>query len=197
MSHEMIQTRWMASAADSPNIDAAGGEVFFQWPHAAYIHRVAVMVTTAVNPDNTEHLDIEVFRNPTAQSETGRVSLGVFRVMLANATNLAVGAIVYKDLHVDDADGETAEDGTTRNVAPEAIFDTAATGTKLKNLIKVGESLQLELQASAEADSGAVVTWVEYTELGSDPAFWGVSGTATLVDKDTTEDISQNPSTRD
>lgn len=202
MSHELIQTRWMSSPADSPNIDSAGGEVYFQRPHAFYVHRVALIPSTAVDPDNSVALDINIYRNPTALSETGRVLIGTWRVMAAAATNLAVGHTAYKDLHVDDADGETAEDGNRRNVAPEAIFSTHATtpaaiGSELKNLIRVGESLQLELASNAEADSGAVVTWVEYTELGSDPAFWGVSGTALGITKDVTQDISQNPSARD
>lgn len=195
MSHPLIQTRWVESAADTPNIDASGGEGYFQLPYAFRVLKVGVRATTAVDPDNATALTVNVYRNPTALSETNRELIGTLTVRTANQANLGVGSMVFKDLHVDDADGETAEDGTQRNVAPVTVFSgSAATGSRQKNDIYLGESLQLEVPAGAEADSGAVISFIEVVELGADPAFWGTAGTALPMFKDVTQDISTNPS---
>lgn len=196
MAHELIQTDWMSSTADEPNIDSAGAEVYFTNVFPWRPKRIVIKVTTAVNPDNTVALDINIYKNPVAGSETNRVLLGTMRVMAANAANLAAGTLVYRDFHFDDTDGETAEDGTTRNLAPDSYYDpvsaSVAGWSKRKADILIGESLQLELAANAEADSGAVTTHIEYERLPWVPAFYGAS---TTVVKDVTSDVSTNPST--
>lgn len=196
MAHELIQTDWMSSAADEPNIDSAGAEVYFTQVFPWRPHRLVIKVTTAVNPDNTTALDINIYKNPVAGSETNRVLLGTMRVMAANATNLAAGTLVYRDMHFDDADGETAEDGTTRYLAPDSYYNpvsASVAGSSARRMdIKIGESLQLELASSAEADSGAVTSHIEYERLPWTPANYGAS---TVVNKDVTSDVSTNPST--
>ena len=188
MSNDLIQTRFKGDTIDNLNIDAAGGEVVMHFGGPIRPLRAGFVATTAVVPDGTEHCDVELFRQILAGSESGRVSLGVFRVTPAGVT-LAAGSVVYKDFHVDDGDGETAEDGTLRFVAPEAVFDTAATGTKLLNDILIGQAFQAELQASAEATSGDGYFFLEYTELPFAKFFYDGDN----VLKDVTQDVSINP----
>lgn len=185
MSNDLVQTRRKGDTIDNLNIDSAGGEVIFHFGGPIRPLRVGFTVTTAVDPDNTENLDIEIFRQVTAGSETNRVSLGVFRVMAGGAANLAAGTTVYKDLHVDDGDGETAEDGSLRFLAPATVYDATNKQSKQVNDILVGQALQLELQASAEADSGAGYAWVEYVELPFAKVLYG-----NTVNKDTSQDVS-------
>ena len=198
MAHELIQTGWMESAADSPNIDSAGAEVYFTRVGPWRPKRIVIKTTTAVNPDNSVALDINIYKNVTAGSETNRVLLGTMRMLAANATSTVAGDLNFRDFHFDDADGETAEDGTTRYLAPESFYNpvsaSAAGSSKRKYDILIGESLQLELATNAEADSGAVVTHVEYEQLPWTPANYSPDTTITIT-KDVTSDVSTNPST--
>lgn len=152
------------AAADTPNIDSAGAVAEFQFAGPVRLKRVGLIVTTEVNPDNSVALTLAMSRRVTLGSASGAVSLGVFTVMAANAANLAVGKYVYKDLHIDDADGETAEDGTTRYEAPNSNLTSAFTRGNPFD-IPAGQSFALTLESNAEADSGAVRAFVEYEHL--------------------------------
>lgn len=162
--HELLKTNYQLSAADVPNIDSAGAVSEFVFPMPVKIVKVGIIVTTAVNPDNSVALTATLSRRPTLNSATNAVSLGVFTVMAANATNLAAGTVVYKRLHIDDADGETAEDGSLRNEAPNSNLTAAETGLD-PYVILPGQSFAITLDTNAEADSGAVVSFVEYVRL--------------------------------
>jgi len=187
--HENLRITRMQSAADTPNIDSAGAVSEFLVEGPALLKRVGIIVTTAVNPDNAVALTLALSRRPTPGSSSGEVNIGTFRVMAANAANLAVGSVVYKDLHIDDADGEVAEDGTTRFEAPSSNL-TAYLTAKNPFIIPPGQTFAMTLEASAEADSGAVVSFVEYVQLPimSD----SVIATAT-VSRDVTQDVGPTP----
>jgi hypothetical protein len=175
----------LVSAADTPNIDGAGAVAEFIPVLPLVVTRVGVLVTTAVNPDNSVAMTAALSRRITVGSASSEVNIGTFKIMAANATNLAVGQIVYKDLHIDDSDGETAEDGTTRNTAPSAALTTAVTGLT-PFLIPAGQSFAMTLETNAEADSGAVISFVEGYYL---PLLSHLSDVNPLM-RDVTNDVS-------
>jgi hypothetical protein len=174
----------MVSAADTPNIDSAGAVAEFITACPAIITKVGVMVTTAVNPDNSVALTATLSRRPVLTSSSNAVTLGTFTIMAANATNLAVGAVRFKRLHIDDADGETAEDGTLRNEAPSSNITAAETGMN-PWIILPGQSFALTLDTNAEADSGAVISFIEYIELPWNGNFVD----QTLITEDTSNSV--------
>jgi len=183
--HENLLKRVLISAADTPNIDSAGATSEFIPVLPFVVTRVGILVTTAVDPDNSVAMTATLTRRVTVGSASSAVTLGTFKIMAAAATNLAVGQIVYKDCHIDDADGETAEDGTTRYTAPSAgitAFETGFTGW----LIPAGQSLCMTLDTNAEADSGAVMSFVEGYYL---PLLSHLSDVNPLM-RDVTNDVS-------
>lgn len=181
--HELLQKRYAVSAADTPNIDSAGAVSEFIFAAPVKVTKVGLTATTAVNPDNSVALTATLSRRPVLTSSSNAVTLGVFTVMAANATNLAAGATVWKSLHIDDADGETAEDGTLRFEAPNSNITAAETGLD-PFIILPGQSFAITLDTNAEADSGAVISFVEYILLP-----W----TGPYVDQaNVTEDVSNS-----
>lgn len=175
----------LVSAADTPNIDSAGATSEFIPVLPFVVTRVGVLATTAVNPDNSVAMTAALSRRVTVGSASSEVNIGTFKIMAANATNLAVGQLVYKDLHIDDSDGETAEDGTTRNEAPSSNLTAAVTGFT-PFLIPAGQSFCMTLETNAEADSGAVMSFVEGYYLPLLSQFCDVDP----VMRDVTNDIS-------
>ena len=164
--HPDLQKVVLVSAADTPNIDSAGAVAEFIPVLPFVVTRVGILATTAVNPDNSVAMTAALSRRITVGSASSEVSLGTFTIMAANATNLAVGQIVYKDLHIDDADGETAEDydantsRAVRNEAPNSNLTPFLSGYEAC-LIPAGQSFAITLATNAEADSGAVISFIE------------------------------------
>lgn len=185
MSHDAIQTRVSIGAIDNLNIDSAGSSCIFDFGKAARPLRLGFIVTTAVDPDNAVAMTASIYRQVTAHSDTNAVLLGVFKIMAANATNLAAGTVVYKDLHVDDGDGETAEDGNLRFLAPAVQYDATNKQSKEMYDILIGQSLKVVLDTNAEADSGAGILFVEYAELPFAKMFYG-----NTVNHDVSQDVS-------
>lgn len=162
--HDLLRTRYKVSAADTPNIDSAGAVSEFIFGGPVLITKVGILVTTAVDPDNSTALTMTLTRRPVLTSSSNAVTLGTFHVMAAAASNLAAGSVVFKRCHIDDADGETAEDGSLRNEAPNSNITAPETGLDAW-IILPGQSFAMTLASSAEADSGAVYSFVEYLEL--------------------------------
>jgi len=161
-----------ASAADTPNIDSAGATSEFAFPEGpVLLKRCGIVVTTAVDPDNTVAMTAALSRRPIIGSSSGALAIGNFKIMAAAATNLAVGSVVYKDLHTDDADGETPEDYDATSYAKARRFEapnsnmTPYLAGKDPMIIAPGQSFCMTLDTNAEADSGAVYSWVEYELL--------------------------------
>jgi hypothetical protein len=164
--HELMRIVPLLSAADTPNIDSAGATSEFIPGLPFVVTRVGIVVTTEVNPDNSVAMTAALSRRPTIGSSSGEVALGTFAIMAAAAANLAVGTVVYKDLHIDDEDGETPEDydantsRAKRNEAPNSNL-TAAITDQNPYLIPASQSFCMTLDTNAEADSGAVRSFVE------------------------------------
>lgn len=187
--HDNLRKRYYSSAADTPNIDGAGAVSEFAFPMPVIVTRVGVTATTTVDTDNSVALTATLSRRPLRGSASNAVTLGVFAMAPANnATRLVAGNTVYKDLAIVDHDGETAEDGSLRNVAPNraiaspipspTIFEgTLATLDKFNAfLILPGQSFAMTLDSNAEADSGAVVSFVEVIELPLDAEIFDPDG---------------------
>ncbi len=183
--HPDVSKKVFISAADTPNIDSAGATSEFIPVLPFVVTRVGVLVTTAVDPDNSVAMNALLTRRITVGSSSSAVALGTFKIMAAAATNLAVGQIVYKDLHIDDSDGETAEDGTTRNEAPSSNVTQFLDGYGAF-LIPAGQSFCMTLDTNAEADSGAVISFIEGYYL---PLLSHLADVNPLM-RDTTNDIS-------
>lgn len=183
--HPVAVSRVLISAADTPNIDSAGAVSEFIPVLPFVVTRVGILVTTAVDPDNSVAMTATLTRRVTVGSASSAVTLGVFKIMAAAATNLAVGQIVYKDLHIDDGDGETAEDGTLRFTAPSAGITAHATGVN-PWLIPAGQSFAMTLDTNAEADSGAVISFIEGYYL---PLLSNIADVSPLM-RDVTNDVS-------
>lgn len=183
--HPVAMQRVLVSAADTPNIDSAGAVSEFIPVLPFVVTRVGVLVTTAVDPDNSVAMTATLSRRVTVGSSGSAVSIGVFKIMAAAATNLAVGQIVYKDLHIDDGDGETAEDSSLRFTAPSAGLTAAVTGYT-PYLIPAGQSFAITLDTNAEADSGAVISFIEGYYL---PLLSHISDVNPLM-RDVTQDVS-------
>lgn len=162
--HDLERIQYQVSAADTPNIDSAGAVSEFRFAGPVIITKVGVTVTTAVDPDNSVALTATLTRRPVTGSASNAVTLGVFTMKAANSANTAAGSVIFKRCHIDDADGETAEDGTLRNEAPNSNISANYSGADAW-LIQPGQSFAMTLDASAEADSGAVYSWVEYIQL--------------------------------
>ena len=187
--HDLLRKRYMLAAADTPNIDGAAAVAEFVFPNPVIITKVGHIVTTAVVSDDAVLLTATLSRRPTVGSATNAESLGVYRMQEGLDTTVAAGAVRWKQLAIPDHDGETAEDGNTRNVAPNKQFDSAfaVAGSYDRHnpyLILPGQSFAMTLDASAEADSGAVRAWVEYVEL----PFNGEPIAGTNITRDTTQD---------
>lgn len=180
--HENLRKAFYSSAADTPNIDGAGTVAEFAFPMPVIVTKVGVIATTTVDTDNSVALTATMSRRPIRGSSSNAVTLGVFTMAPANnSTRLAAGNVVYKDLAIADHDGETAEDGTTRHVAPNQGVTGPVTGFS-GFLIQPGQSFAITLDASAEADSGAVVSFVEVIELPFVEPFIGSNVAADVTD---------------
>lgn len=188
--HDNLRKRYYVSAADTPNIDGAAAVSEFAFPMPVIVTRVGVTATTTVDTDNSVALTATLSRRPLRGSASNAVTLGTFRMAPAgNTTQLVAGNTVYKDLAIVDHDGETAEDGSQRNVAPNraiaspiappTLFDGSLSKLDQFNafLILPGQSFAMTLDASAEADSGAVVSFVEVIELPLDAEIYDPAGT--------------------
>jgi len=177
------------SAADTPNIDATGATSEFHFAGGPVIvRRVGVDVTTAVVSDNSVACTATMSRRAVIGSTGTVVALGVFKIAAAGV-DPAAGSVIYKDLAIADHDGESAEDydadtsRATRNEAPNSNMTGPETGHEAY-LILPGQSFVLTLDTNAEADSGAVVSWVEYEEL----PFTGPFRDGSNVSRDTSND---------
>jgi hypothetical protein len=171
------------SAADTPNIDGAGAVSEFVHPVPMLVTKVGIIATTAVDTDNSVALTATLSRRPVLGSSSNAVTLGVFTMAPANNTaELPAGAVKYKELAILDHDGETAEDGSLRNEAPNSNLVGPITGLEAY-LILPGQSFAMTLDSSAEADSGAVISWIEAIELPFVAPYLG-----TNVKRDVTND---------
>lgn len=156
--HELLQKHYAQTASDDLNIDSDNDTSEFIFNAPVKITRVTAVVTTAVvNAAGT--VDVELYRYPVAGSSSNAVLLGTWR--LTTTTTRAAGAFCYKDLHIDDADGETAEDGSLRNEAPNSNITAAETGLD-PFWILPGQSFAMKVVEPG--DSGVVTAGVEYIQ---------------------------------
>lgn len=146
------------SAADTPDIDSSAAAAEFAFYRPVMLTKVGVRVTTNVVADNSVPLVLEIYKRPTAGSASNQEKVGEF-VVAAPGVTVPAGDIVIKELASYDEDGEVAEDGSKRHVAPNLGAG------HYKWLLKPGESLLLQIASGAEADSGAVVSFVEYVPM--------------------------------
>jgi hypothetical protein len=163
MSHDLLQKRRVLLAADTPNVDSAGavGEFIFGGP--VLVVRVGLITTTAIVVDNSTAFTFALSRRPTVGSTAGAVGLGTFLASAAGVDK-AAGTVMFKDLYIEDNDGEEAEDGTTRHEAPNSNLTASETGFS-PYVIRPGESFAMTLDTNAEADSGAAIGFVEVIDL--------------------------------
>ncbi len=161
--HDLLQKRTAILAADTPNIDSSQAAGEFIFPGPVLITKVGILVTTAVVTDNSADCDLTLTRRPVAGSSSNEVTLGTFKAIAAGV-DPAAGSVQWAHTNVVDADGETAEDGTTRNEAPNTNITPAETRGN-PWVILPGQSFAMTLESGAEGDSGAVRGWVEYIEL--------------------------------
>lgn len=168
MSHEVMNTYWQLSAADTPNIDSAGAVSEFIFPFPVIIKKVALLVTTAVVTDNSTACTLTLTRRPVAGSSSNAVTLGTFNAIAAGV-DPAAGSFIWADCLILDTDGETPEDsaGYSRPVrfeAPNSNITAPETGEDAWTILP-GQSFAMTLAANAEGDSGAVMSAVEYVAL--------------------------------
>lgn len=193
MSNDFVQKRYQVSAADTPNIDSAGATSEFIFAEPVIITKCGIIATTAVNPDNSVALTATLSRRVAAGTVGTPVTLGVFTMLAANATDLAIGKGVFKVCAIVDADGETAEDYSAtqaksrRFEAPNSNITPPITGDYAW-LILPGQSFVMTLDTNAEADSGAVVSFVEYISCGWGGPQSGGSGRLVNMTRDTSND---------
>lgn len=151
--------------ADTPNMDSAASVAEFVFgSRPVIIKRVGLVVTTALDTDNSVACTATMTRRPVAGSSSNAVSLGTFAIAAANSA-VAAGKVVVKDLAITDHDGETAEDGSLRHEAPNSNITPPVTGHP-GFLILPGQSFAITLDTNAECDSGAARAFVEYLPLG-------------------------------
>jgi len=157
--HELLKKERIVHAGDDLNIDSDNDYDEYVFGGPVSVRRVGCVVTTGVtNAAGT--VDVELYRRPTAGSSTNEVLLGTWR--LTTTTTRAAGAFLYKDLHIDDADGETAEDGTLRNEAPSS--DVTAPETSMDPwVILPGQSFAMKVVEPG--DAGVVIPFVEVVQL--------------------------------
>lgn len=169
MSHEVINTRWQLSAADTPNIDSAGAVSEFVFPFPVTIKKVALIVTTAVVTDDSTACTLTLTRRPVVGSSSNAVTLGTFNAIAAGV-DPAAGSFIWAPCIIADNDGEQPEDydaDTSRAVrfeAPNSNITAPETGEDAWTILP-GQSFAMTLASNAEGDSGAVYSAVEYVAL--------------------------------
>lgn len=176
--NDLLKKQRIVGAVDDVNIDSAGDnhEIVFGGP--VLITRVGFIVTTAV-ANATGTVEIDVRRRPVAGADANHVELCTLTV--TTTTTRAAGAVVYKDCYVADTNGETAEDGSLRFEAPNSEITVPITGYDAF-IIPMGQSLELDVDATNVADSGAGRYFIEYIDL----PLTGVFASQTNVFEDVT-----------
>lgn len=143
--------RIKVSAIDDLDIDSASDywEVLFGGP--VDVTMIGVLATTGVaNAAGT--VTIGLYTRPTPGSASGETLNDTMTV--TDTTTIAAGKGVYRVLDNPDTDGATGDDGvSTVYSAPSGPIH-----------LEMGESLALKVENAA--DSGAVVVWIEYIDLG-------------------------------
>src|SRR5690606_14519441 len=118
------------------------------------------IIRAGITVDNAETLavgtgfEITLKKYLVPGDSTNAVTLGT----ISSASDVAKGAGLYNDFSAGDADGENAEDNSTRFEAPRNNFDD---GNKF--IIKSGEQLVWDLTDAADT-SGKGQVWVQYVE---------------------------------
>jgi hypothetical protein len=162
--HNNLRKAFYQAAADVPNIDGAGAVAEFAFPMPVIVKKVGVRVTTAVVTDDTVALTATLSRRPVNGSASNPVTLGTFTISTGLDVTIPAGRVIYKDLAIVDHDGEVAEDGSQRNEAPNS--NVVGPVDRMDGfLILPGQAFAMTLDTNAEADSGAVVGFVEVVEL--------------------------------
>lgn len=194
----LLKRGYVVGAVDDVNIDSGGDnhEVVFATP--VRIRRVGFIVTTAV-ADAAGSTQVTIRRRPVAGADANHVDMGTLVVTSGGVTR-AAGSYVYKDCHIDDADGEIAEDGLVRHEAPSSNIVPAYPQGGVINgvqqqpyksdpwIIPVGQSLELDVAEAADSGAGRFV--VEYDEL---PLAAAYQPAGNPVFRDTSTDVSLNP----
>lgn len=157
--HQLLKRGFVVTAIDAVNIDSATDNELIAFATPVRIRRVGAIVTTAV-ANAAGIVTVEIKRRPLEGTDANQVVLGTFQ--LTTTVTRAAGSYIYKDCHIDDADGETAEDGSLRNEAPSSNITPAIAGDD-PWVIPLGQVLELEVVEAA--DSGAVRMVIEYDEL--------------------------------
>lgn len=140
-------TDWGAS--DALNIDSDNDTIEYGWPYPVYVTGAAVIPTTAV-ADATASVQVEIYRNSGYGDAGTTTLLGTW--VVCTTDGLATGTISKAVFQGADTDGETAEDSTTRYVAPTGPY-----------FIDCGDGLTFKVVEAA--DSGVVHLAVEYIPL--------------------------------
>ncbi len=159
--HNILKRGFLVGAIDDLNIDSSGDNTEIVFATPVRLRRVGFIATTAV-ANAAGVVLIKLRRRPVVGADANHVELGSFQV--TDTTTRAAGSYTYKDLHIDDADGETAEDGTLRFEAPSSNISPVITGDD-PWVIPMGQSLELDMGSADLADSGAGQWTLEYDEL--------------------------------
>lgn len=154
--HDLLNKRTVISVAPTPT-DAALGPVVFTSTGDKYIFTPANpidvyrwgLITNALLDVGAGFVLALDFR-PTAGSDTNRVEMSTIST---GTTDVAAGKMVYNQAIGADNDGETAEDGTLRNVAPTGPIECDP-----------GEELVIEVTNAADT-AGTGYVFIEYVEL--------------------------------
>lgn len=167
MSHDLVQTRVavypaVGAAITTDLVDFAGATGVV----AVMNFGVPIQVLRAgITVDNNEALDVGAGFTLTLKKylkpgdSTSAVTLGT----ISSTADVAAGGGLYNDFSLGDTDGETAEDSTTRYVAPQTVFDTTNLNSTNAFILDSGEQLVWDLTDAADT-AGKGQVWVQYVE---------------------------------
>lgn len=128
----------------------ATGDKFILTPVAPIeIVRFGFVTDAAMDPDAGGFV-LALDHRPTAGSDTGRTESAT--LTRTDTQTVAAGSLVYREVVLADTDGETAEDGETRYVAPSGPLS-----------VDVGEQAVLEVTNAVGAASTGYV-FIEYVQ---------------------------------
>lgn len=161
--HDYLQTRFsiypVPEAALTTNLvdfGSTGVKAVFTFPLPIEVLRAGIIVDTNDSAllDVGAGFTITVDKYVTPGTATGSVELGT----LTSTVDRAVGVILYNSFSAGDADGEVAEDNSTRYESPRNNFDD---GNKF--IVNAGQQVVFEVTDAADTTGNGFV-WIEYVQ---------------------------------
>lgn len=161
--HDLLNKRVLMSILPSPlgtaggpvDFNATGDKFIFTPIQPVDIYRFGFVTIEAMDPDAGGFV-LAIDKRVTVGSDTSRVEVDT--ITRADADTVAAGKVVYKDIDLEDLDGETAEDGNLRNVGPAGPMH-----------LDPGDEAVIEVTNAVGAASTGYV-WIEYVAKGFDIA---------------------------